>query len=74
MFFKGFACIFNECVVVFNIFRNTVLQEISYSNRKQKCSINSSTTNVPPSYMETSQLICIANQLTSFYMLGNIGR
>ena len=25
-------------------------------------------------HMETSQLICIANQLTGFYMMGNIGR
>ena len=33
--------------------------------------INSLTTNVP--YIETSQLICISNNLTGFYMMGNIG-
>ena len=31
------------------------------------------TTNVP-NHIETSQLIYIANQLTGFYMMGNIGR
>ena len=30
-------------------------------------------TNVPH-YIETSQLICIANQLIDFYVMGNIGR
>ena len=25
-------------------------------------------------YIETSQLICTVNQLTGFYMMGNIGR
>ena len=30
-------------------------------------------TNVPH-HIETSQLICIANQLTGFYMIENIGR
>ena len=35
--------------------------------------INSLTINVPH-HMETSQLICIANQLTSFYVMGSIGR
>ena len=35
--------------------------------------INTLTTNVPY-HIETSQLICIANQFTGFYMMGNIGR
>ena len=35
--------------------------------------INPLTTNVPH-HIETSQLICRANQLAGFYMLGNIGR
>ena len=35
--------------------------------------VKSLTTNVPH-HIETSQLICIANQLTDFYMIGNIGR
>ena len=34
---------------------------------------NPLTTNVPH-HIETSQLICIANQLAGFYMMGNIGR
>ena len=33
---------------------------------------NPLTTNVPH-HIETSQLICNANQLTGFYMMGNIG-
>ena len=35
--------------------------------------LNSLTINVPH-HIETSQLICIANQLTGFYMMGKIGR
>ena len=35
--------------------------------------INPLTTNVLH-HIETSQLICIANQLTGFYSIGNIGR
>ena len=35
--------------------------------------INPLTTNVP-CHIETSQLICIANQFTGFYMMGNNGR
>ena len=35
--------------------------------------INPLTTNVPH-HIETSQLICSANQLTGFYMMENIGR
>ena len=35
-------------------------------------SINPLTTSVPH-HIETSQLICIANQLTGFCMMGNIG-
>ena len=35
--------------------------------------LNPLTTNVPH-YIETSQLICNENQLTGFYMMGNIGR
>ena len=27
-----------------------------------------------PHHIETSPLICIANQLTSFFLMGNIGR
>ena len=34
--------------------------------------LNPLTTNVPH-YIKTSQLICIANQFTCFYMMGNIG-
>ena len=35
--------------------------------------LNQLTTNFPH-HKETSQLICNANQLTDFYMMGNIGR
>ena len=35
--------------------------------------LNPLTTNVPH-HIETSQLISIANQLTGFYMIENIGR
>ena len=35
--------------------------------------INLLTTNILH-YIETSQLICIANQLNGFYMMVNIGR
>ena len=35
--------------------------------------VNVLTTNVPH-HIETSLLICITNELTSFYMIGNIGR
>ena len=35
--------------------------------------INPLTINVPH-HIETSQLICRANQLTGFYMMENIGR
>ena len=36
-------------------------------------SFNLLMTNVPH-HIETSQLICIANQLAGSYMMGNIGR
>ena len=35
--------------------------------------INPLTSSVPH-HIETSQLICVANQLTGVYMMGNIGR
>ena len=38
-----------------------------------KYSFNPLTTNVPH-HIETSQLICHANEVTGFYMIGNIGR
>ena len=28
---------------------------------------------MPPNYIETAQLICSANQLTDFYIMGNTG-
>ena len=34
--------------------------------------INPLTTNIPH-YIEASQLVCITNQFTGFYMMGNIG-
>ena len=35
--------------------------------------LNPLTTSVPR-HIETSELICITNQLTGFYVIGNIGR
>ena len=43
------------------------------SGRKILADLNPLTTNVPH-HIETSQLICNANQLIGFYMMGNIGR
>ena len=39
----------------------------------KRVKFNPLTANVPH-YIEISQLICIADQLTGFYMMGNIGR
>ena len=36
-------------------------------------SVNRLMTNVPH-HLETSKLICIANELTGFYMMGKLGR
>ena len=47
---------------------------VSFQNLKNSYRIfNPLTTNVSH-YIETSQLICNANQLTDFYMIVNIGR
>ena len=48
------------------------LSNICKYTQGEKC-LNPLTTNVPH-HIETSQLICIANQITGFYMVGNIGR
>ena len=47
-------------------FRKKILFPRKYSNL-----LNPLTTNVPY-HIETSQLICNANQLTGFYKMGNI--
>ena len=41
-------------------------------NKDRNCLVNSLTTYVPH-HIETSQLICNANHLTGFYMMGIIG-
>ena len=46
--------------------------KLSTSGQYKVSYLNPLTTNVP-NHIETSQLICIANQLTGFYMMGNIG-
>ena len=51
----------NEFFYFFVLFPTTILRKI-----------NPLTTNVPH-HIETSPLICIANQLTGFYIIGNIG-
>ena len=54
-----------------------LVKEVNYRNSEIKPNIDSKikplTTNVLH-HIETSQLICIADQLTGFYMMGNIGR
>ena len=51
------------------------MQNWSYfkANVQIKGLINPLTTNVSH-HIEPSQLICFADQLTGFYMMGNIGR
>ena len=46
---------------------------IPYLEHKGRLIFNPLTTNVP-CHIESSQLICNANQLTGFYMMGNIAR
>ena len=58
------------------VVRNTPEKERCFSKEKdikKSVLINSLTTNAPHD-IEISQLICIANQLTGFYMMENIGR
>ena len=56
-------------VLLINLMRKgTLFTEIH--NRFQ---FNPLTTNVPH-HIKTNQLICNTNQLTGFYMMGNIGR
>ena len=52
---------------------NTLALSINYTEAMDSKSINTLTTNVLR-HVKTSQLICIANQLTGFYMMGNIDR
>ena len=51
-------------------FRN--LQAVARISRHKLINVNTLTTTVPHQ-IETSQLICIRNQLIGFYMMGNIG-
>ena len=54
--------------------RYKLIQSNKFSeNNVDHTTFNPLTTNVFH-YIETSQLICIANQLTVFYMMGNTGR
>ena len=50
-----------------------MLQDESDTNKTYPAFINPLTTYVPH-HIETSQLICIANWLAGFYMMGNTGR
>ena len=47
--------------------------KITWNFDKILVCVNPLTTNVPHP-VETNQLICNANQLTGFYLMGNIGR
>ena len=51
-------------------FRN--LQAVARISRNKLINVNTLTTTVPHQ-IETSQLICIRNQLIGLYMMGNIG-
>ena len=71
-FGNNVACIVNTFVVSLQIIVTiNVLQEVIKILHEEM--FNPLPTNVPH-HIETSQLICNANQLTSFYMMGNIGR
>ena len=62
--------------ILYNIKRVFSSNAFSYCKKEInviRCNINPSTTNVPHP-IESNQLIYIANQLTGFYMMGNIGR
>ena len=54
-------------------FRGKDLTRWCYRYRYFSTPVNPLTTNVTH-HIETSQLICILNQLTGFYMMGNISR
>ena len=59
---------------VLNGYFNPILQDLSTKMCRPACTdLNLLTTNVPH-HIETSRLICRTNQLTGFYMMGNIGR
>ena len=54
-----------------------VSQSAEYASEcteRTKSRIINTLTTTGPYHIETSQLICIANQFTGFYMMGNIGR
>ena len=66
-----FTC--NIWVIVDVISNSSVCRISSYSRLEiTSIAINPLTTNAPH-HIENSQLICIANELTGFYMMGNIG-
>ena len=54
------------------VWRKIFLSYLDYFLKLLRMPFNLLTTNVSH-HIETSQLICIANQLTGFYMMGNIG-
>ena len=51
----------------------TLMRRIYCGKKAKDMCINPLMTTVPH-HIETSQLICTLNQLTSFYMMGNTGR
>ena len=56
-----------------NIYSQQTTQRFWYIKTKLHLRVNPLTTNALH-HIETSQLICIANQLTGFYIMTNIGR
>ena len=65
---------FFEYISEFRIFKNHFLALITFIfSGFNPLPLNPLTTSVPH-HIETSQLICRANQLTGFYMMGSTGR
>ena len=62
---------FSYEILLSTFFLSTECKKLNKANHLE--SVNPLTTNVPH-HIETSQLICIVNQVTGFYMMGNIGR
>ena len=65
-------------IIGISIYRKKAMKNVCFEAEIILCvrnflemNLNPSTTNVPH-HIETSQLICNANQLTGFYMMGNI--
>ena len=70
-----FKQIFKRIIILFPLNSSEMISGVIEMNSELigLNSLNLLTTNVPH-HIETSPLICISSQLTSFHMMGNIGR